>query len=513
MKYLNPYLTSLKKSIKQKQLLILIVALIPFYTNAQKKQETPFNQSRAIEYKPDTLSMLRNPAMGWVMYEEGWSFKKGKNNPYNPVKFWKEMDAVNASSYSNIFYIRVHWDVMEPEEGKFAWIYNKQYKDYIQKAKDRGLKLAFRVFFDNGVPDFVYQAGAKSTIDPPMNLQNDKQPYYDDPVFLDKLTNFIKAFAKEYDNPDVVDFVDAYGLGRWGEGHGVTLKDPKNLPAVMERVTGDYARNFKKVLTVMNLSQADYQYTKPLVFDKLGFLPRRDGIGSFWFSDKERAIITEMFPGKAHIGEGCYWFNSPIASDTSKYDAFKSDKRFKMNSFKEAFTVAVDDALAYHSNTFDLRVPLQCKFWIEQMPETVQLFISRGGYRLYPSRIEINQTGRRLNINHQWKNYGVGVLPNKHPNWNYKYKVSFALIDKKTNEVKYLFVDNKAEPSDWIKGKTFTYASSLTIPKSVKRGNYILCVGVTDQQKGNIPGIKLAIKDLRKLKSGWLEIERIYISK
>lgn len=116
MKYLNPYLTSLKKCIKQKQLLILIVALIPFYTNAQKKQETPFNQSRVIEYKPDTLSMLRNPAMGWVMYEEGWSFKKGKNNPYNPVKFWKEMDAVNASSYSNILYIRVHWDVMEPEE-------------------------------------------------------------------------------------------------------------------------------------------------------------------------------------------------------------------------------------------------------------------------------------------------------------------------------------------------------------------------------------------------------------
>jgi hypothetical protein len=249
MKYFNTYSTSLQECIKQKQLLILIVALLPFYTNAQKKQETPFHQSRVIEYKPDTLSMLRNPAMGWVMYEEGWSFRKGKNNPYNPVKFWEEMDAVNAPSYSNILYIRIHWDVMEPEEGKYAWIYNNEYKAYIQKAKDRGLKLAFRVFFDNGVPDFVYQAGAKSTIDPPMNLKNDKQPYYDDPVFLDKLTNFIRAFAKEYDNPDIVDFVDAYGLGRWGEGHGVTLKDPNNLKAVMERVTGDYARNFKTFVT------------------------------------------------------------------------------------------------------------------------------------------------------------------------------------------------------------------------------------------------------------------------
>ena len=81
-----------------------------------------------------------------------------------------------------------------------------------------------------------------------MSLKNDKQPYYDDPVFLDKLTNFIRAFAKEYDNPDIVDFVDAYGLGRWGEGHGVTLKDERNREYVMRRVTEEYAINFKKVL-------------------------------------------------------------------------------------------------------------------------------------------------------------------------------------------------------------------------------------------------------------------------
>lgn len=455
------------------------------------------NKPSIVVYEPDTISILRNPAMGWVMYEEGWSFNGGENNPYNPIRFWDEMDEVNASAYANILYIRVLWNVMEPEEGKYAWIYNQEYKDYIQKAKDRGLKLAFRIFFDNGVPDFVYKAGAKSTLDPPMNLKNDKQPYYDDPIFLDKLSNFIHAFAKEYDDPDVVDFIDAYGLGRWGEGHGVTLKNKENYESVMKRVTGDYAQNFKKVLTVMNLSGADYKYSKPLVFDKLGFLPRRDGIGSFWFNDKERAMLNELFPGKAHIGEACYWFNSPI--DTSKSDAFKSDKRFKMKNFREALTIAVDDALANHSNTFDLRVPAQCKFWIEELPDQVQRFITQGGYRLYPSKVEVKQTNRKLTIVHDWKNYGVGVLPNKHPNWNYKYKVSFALLDPQTNEMKYQYVANETEPSDWLKGQIYTYASSFLIPDSVQRGNYNLCIGIIDKQKENSPGIKLSLSTNNKI--------------
>ena len=226
---------------------ILILSSILFSFSGCNNHKTV-----SISFKPDTVSVLRNPAMGWVMYEEGWSFNGGKNNPYTPEIFWEEMDAVNASAYSNILYIRVLWNVMEPEEGRYAWIYNEAYKNYIRKAKDRGLKLAFRIFFDNGVPDFVYKAGCKSTLDPPMSLENDKQPYYDDPVFLEKLTNFIRAFAKEYDNPDIVDFVDAYGLGRWGEGHGVTLKDERNREYVMRRVTEEYANNFKRILTVMN---------------------------------------------------------------------------------------------------------------------------------------------------------------------------------------------------------------------------------------------------------------------
>src|SRR5690625_989420 len=161
-----------------KHLLILVALTNSFGISAQAKQDHQINKTFTL----DTVSYLRNPAMGWVLYEEGASFSE-KSMHYNPTVFWEEMDEVNAASYANILYIRVHWNVMEPEEGKYAWKFNKEFKEYINKAEERGLKLAFRIFFDNGTPDWVYNAGCKSTLDPPLSLKNDKQPYYDDPIF------------------------------------------------------------------------------------------------------------------------------------------------------------------------------------------------------------------------------------------------------------------------------------------------------------------------------------------
>ena len=485
-----------------------LVRFVALHAIGQKDATPQFSKS----FELDSISLLRNPAMGWMLYEEGASFQEEHKN-YDPIIFWKEMDEVNAAEYANIFYIRVHWKVMEPQEGKYVWKFDKVYQEYIKKAEDRGLKLAFRIFFDNGTPDWVYAAGCESTLDPPMSLKNDKQPYYDDPIFLSKLENFIKAFAEEYDNPARVDFIDAYGLGRWGEGHGVTLKDQKNYKKVIEKVTSDYARYFKNILTVYNLSAGDWHISKSAVFDKLGFLPRRDGVGSHWYSDTERKYMTDLFPEKAFIGEGCYWFGARD-KDTTYHTktAFFDDIRFpRMRTWNDALTVAVDDAIASRSNTFDLRTPFETKTWIEKLPNKVQEFITYGGYRLYPESISVNQTDRTLNINHYWRNFGIGVLPNNHPNWNHKYKVAFALIHPKTKTVVYNVVDPMADPGTWLKGETYGYPDlKVTIPKSVKRGNYHLAVAIIDTTTGK-PGIKLAFKD-QSISNGWTIINPIEIN-
>ena len=42
-----------------------------------------------------------------------------------------------------------------------------------------------------------------------------------DPVFLDKYTTFITEFGKKYNDASVVDYVDAIGIGWWGEVHNI----------------------------------------------------------------------------------------------------------------------------------------------------------------------------------------------------------------------------------------------------------------------------------------------------
>ena len=43
-----------------------------------------------VNYTPNLTTVLKNPAMGWMMYEEGWSFqgtRHNKSNIYTPEVF------------------------------------------------------------------------------------------------------------------------------------------------------------------------------------------------------------------------------------------------------------------------------------------------------------------------------------------------------------------------------------------------------------------------------------------
>ncbi len=41
-------------------------------------------------------------------------------------------------------------------------------------------------------------------------------PYSDDPVFQKYYTKFVKALAKDFNDPSKVEFIDGFGLGKWG---------------------------------------------------------------------------------------------------------------------------------------------------------------------------------------------------------------------------------------------------------------------------------------------------------
>ncbi|WP_431291923.1 hypothetical protein [Pedobacter sp. P26] len=155
-------------------------------------------------------------------------------------------------------------------------------------------------------------------------------------------------------------------------------------------------------------------------------------------------------------------------------------------------------------NMMDFRIG-DIESWFSKAFNLTQRFISEGGYRLYPDQVYLPEkvnNGAEAMITHRWRNMGWGYFPNNIPQWNYKYKVAFALLDGNGN-VKKIIIDTKAEPSAWLKNSPATYELKANI--GVPAGSYTWAVAIVDTTKENQPGIKLAVNgDITS--TGWLKL-------
>ena len=469
-------------------------------------------------YTPDTLTNFRNPGMGWTIYEEGWCFLPDGNwSGYNFNRFWTEIEASNATKWSNILYVRCLWGDVETAEGVYAWDDpNSTFSKFVQKAKEHNLKLAFRIYFhgDKCVPDYVKEMGVQCP-----NTTTDPKPHpkVDDPKFLQCFDKFLAAFAKEFDNPDLVEYIDGYNIGHWGEGNtsGPEYRNSENKEMVIDLLTSMYAKHFKRILTCTTFAGHNEAMMRKHALGKNGFLPRRDGVGGATAENEQRLILEFTQQKKVpFIGESWYWFNKGESCGTYP----------NPEDFNKVMRHTVDHMLQLHSNVCDARVPLECQWWEVHLPDQVQKFITHGGYRLYPDMIKYNQSGRKFSVFSVWRNYAQGLLPNNHPNWNKKYQVSFALVDKDGN-AKYVASDNRANPGDWTNGVVnksagagnvtcekredtkYMYITPFEVPEDIT-GEYTLCAGITDKTKNNEPGIELAVpKDMKIGK--WVKIANV----
>lgn len=476
----------------------ILVMFLASNCSSNKIDKFGIKGNQNIILEEDSVSLLRNPCMGWGLYDDA------NGEVQQADEYWTAQDKA-ARNFASFFYVRWRWSDMEPEEGRYAWLYDENYKKLIQGAKDRGLKLCFRVYDNSqdnlrqGTPDYVRKAGAKGYF---VNGGGEKKwtPYSDDPIFQEKLTKFVKAFAKEYDDPLVVDFVDGFSLGSWGECHGIRLMDETKLVNVFDWYTSLYTSNFKKIIPLLPFgNQVGFKTEKAIAIDKKGYGMRRDGLGSMWFGDEEQKIIAEMFGKTLLVGESCWWQGS-----TDDFRPFTSDKKYKLETWRDVYELTYTQAVENHFNTLDLREVIETKGWTERASDLVQKFIINAGYRFYPTELSMPKqinNGETAQIGHMWVNRATGYLPNNNIKWNFKYKPAFALLDKAGNVVK-IWIDDEAEPSDWYKGQDYKYTFNL-YPENIPSGNYNWGLGIIDKTQNNLPGIKIAVDKQYDL-NGWV---------
>ncbi len=410
-------------------------------------------------------STLLNPGRGFTT--TGKTFNDGLKADQHPL--------------SGLHQLRVYWNKLQPEEDKinFALI-----DSFIERCTANGQLLNFRVMCQNEdmtVPEWALEAGVKS-------------PFYDNPVFLEKHANLIKALGERYDGHPGVGFVDIGTVGHWGEWHITPdAKDPKKIvypsEASVKNIIDVYFSSFKKTPLVSLISlKSPYGY-KYATSNGAGW--RADCWGDMdslgW--NHMKGVYP---PAIKNAGAEDSWKKGPIAFETC----------WTMNEwFKRQWDIdyILEKALEWHAtgvNNGSEEVP-------EPWRAKVKEFEKKLGYRfvldelVYPGSIK---KGESIKMKMHWQNKGVAPMYNI-------YQLAFQLTSKSNPETKIVIAADADLRKIFPGGMDLP--ATIQLPGHITEGDYELELGIV------VPGtkqpvVKLAIAGINE--SGWYKMGDIKVA-
>lgn len=484
---------------------------------------------KEVTFVPDTLTVLKNPMSGWVLYlGRNWDGDFWEKQGYDHI-MTSEGTMVRVSDYAGTAYIRTSWSSLEPEKGKYAWrdSTSRIYRLF-KSVSDRGMRLAFRIVVDcrdqgQNTPLYVMEEGAAHFVS---GKHNHKTPYPQDPVFRKYYGKLIEALAEDFNDPARTDFVDAYGLGKWGEGHNVVYEPLGTVTELsevykedtMRWITKLYSDNFTKVPLAINYHrhighpvsegrEANPNSAKMLrIAIDNGYCLRSDAIGmnnqDWGYNNWDRVFAAEWAYRLPIIMEGGWivgqhnWSTDPAGYRTRE-DVRKGE---------------FDTSMETKVNMMDLRAGEETRSWFGDAFHLVKQFVAEGGYRLYPETVCVPtkaKSGAKVTLRHSWANLGWGYCPNNLRQWNYRYKPAFALLDRNGKAVR-VFVDTEAEPSEWLKGAPKSYKVRFSL-EGVPAGEYTWAVGIVDTTKDNAIGLQIAVDRSLLTRDGWARVADVVI--
>lgn len=134
----------------------------------------------------------------------------------------------------------IPWSVLEPEEGRYCWEH-PDWEGSINSWIKNGFKVALTVrgmdtlgtFYNEGVPQWVFDAGAKYVDEPTQNYRSTfllnnipddmdfpvRYPVYWDKLYLEKVEKLVMAMGQRYNGRTEVEYIAIGHMGRWGEMH------------------------------------------------------------------------------------------------------------------------------------------------------------------------------------------------------------------------------------------------------------------------------------------------------
>ena len=421
---------------------------------------------------------LANPHKGWYHHYP--------DNHINKYIIREDSHLLDFPGMDHL-YIRLSWAYLEPEEGRFNW---DIIDNIINKWTEKGLKIAFRIscketstdriqqqfatpkwVMDSGAGGDYYRSGKKVGPDGPW------EPLFDDPIFLEKLENFLKNFAVRYDSKSWLRYVDIGSIGDWGEGHthsgsrleyGYELRKLhidlhlKYFKKTQLVISDDYVYSISDLENRSKLHQyilkngISYRDDSPLVNGYVrGYADTYTVRSPEFFKDAYLKTPTVFELQHYHIVKRDGNWKVKEGSSLSKYAKGKNGPDF----FTGALELLRATYIGYHGDANE---------WFTENPDLTIELLNRCGYWYFLHALKIPEelkSGETCNIQMDWENRGVA--PAYH---TYCLKIKFD--DPKVEEIELDSRNQRWMPQPL--GGVYSEMYHISIPEALQPGRHKL---------------------------------------
>ncbi len=446
-------------------LLLLVASFILPYASAQgTTSETPAANSYSIT--PQTSNdVLLNPGKGWVLY----------GSPSD--------QSASTMAYATVGYVRYDWASIEPTEGHYNWsVIDNDLNAWVAQGK----QFAFGVMNADSssntryvTPSWVFADGAASvrctTFDDLTGRSGIQiEPVWNDPIFLQKVRNFLAALAQRYDNNPHIAYIDVRSYGNWGEQHvyGIPPSVPLSAADVQTHIQM-YRDAFKHTQIIVPWGTSDYNSTYDWAVNN-GVGMRRDGM----LVDSNGSELTRA-QGKA----------PSVFEFYGSYQWLTASGQWNDAKLQQEVEIGKPSYIGMGQWGNDAQAMLG------KEPTLISDLANHMGYDFVltnvtlPTSITANSP---MNISLSWLNQGVSYL--------YKSaNVAVALLDSSNNVVQKQWLSG-SNPKTWAPGQTTTENANVTFT-GANISSYKLAIGLFQNTTDSNPTYKIGNQG--RTANGW----------
>ncbi len=455
----------------------------------------------------DTTRVLENPDKGWYhhLHDNGaWRYEIKNDSIFHS---FPGMDHI---------YLRLAWSYLEPEEGVFDW---HLIDTVVDKYVPLGYGISFRISakerrgypeavgqrvegVNYATPKWVRDAGAQGVEVVSKGGALTWCPDWDDPVFLEKLDHFHRAFAQRYDDKPWVRYVDVGSIGDYGEGH---THASTRVPPTVEEVKANidiHVKHYRQsqlactwALLEYNKDSADLQELFDYAISN-GLTLRNDSPMVGWYVQTYMDSWTVKLPG---LYDPLY-LDLPIIFELQHYSAVKRDGHWLgRNGSDTVPSLGVTGAQIFRGAMETIHATWigyhgYAEEFLQDNPDFAGELLNRCGYWYFPvsARYPSGMGAGTHTIHITWLNKGVAPAYT-----NYPLVFRFEPAGEQGQPFDMTIEEN--HNTEWVPGAGHEESYVVEIPENVPRGNYLIKFKLQKQSDNSsrdvLVGIEASLED------------------